>query len=306
VLRLDDRWVWDFWLARDGDDHHLFFLQADRALVDENRRHVAASIGHAVSSDLTTWEILPDALHPGAPGAWDDLATWTGSVVRHDGSWHLFYSAVGTADSSRVQRVGAAISDDLITWRRHGANPLIAADGRWYDRSVAADDEPWRDPWVFRPPGSADHLALITARASDGRGTIALARSADLAHWTVCPPLYTADAFGELEVPQIVSVDGRWFLVFSVPAHAHGGGGSAVFHVAGDGPTGPFAGRPEPFPAVVSGAELYAGRLVEHAEGSWWYLATRVRDGDGRFLGELSDPMPVRASRDGVLEICVP
>ena len=50
MLRLEDRWIWDFWLARDGADHHVFYLQADRALIDADRRHVAASIGHAVSN----------------------------------------------------------------------------------------------------------------------------------------------------------------------------------------------------------------------------------------------------------------
>ena len=33
-LRYDDRWVWDFWIAIDGPDVHLFHLQAPRALGD--------------------------------------------------------------------------------------------------------------------------------------------------------------------------------------------------------------------------------------------------------------------------------
>src|SRR4051812_23371389 len=34
VLRLDDQWVWDSWVADDGELYHLFFLQAPRALGD--------------------------------------------------------------------------------------------------------------------------------------------------------------------------------------------------------------------------------------------------------------------------------
>ena len=32
VLRLDDYWIWDSWIADDGDLYHLFFLQAPRSL----------------------------------------------------------------------------------------------------------------------------------------------------------------------------------------------------------------------------------------------------------------------------------
>ena len=79
-LRLPDKWVWDFWLARERDRHHVFFLQAPRSLGDAELRHRNASVGHAVSSDLRSWTVLPDAIRPGPAGAWDDVATWTGSV----------------------------------------------------------------------------------------------------------------------------------------------------------------------------------------------------------------------------------
>ena len=49
-----DCWVWDFWLADDGDAYHLFFLYASRALPHPDDRHLRASIGHAVSANLRT------------------------------------------------------------------------------------------------------------------------------------------------------------------------------------------------------------------------------------------------------------
>ena len=39
MLRLPGAWTWDFWLADDGERHHLFFLFASRALRDQHRRH---------------------------------------------------------------------------------------------------------------------------------------------------------------------------------------------------------------------------------------------------------------------------
>ena len=49
---LPGSWVWDFWFADDGEQYHLFFLYASRALHDPDARHYRASIGHAVSTDL--------------------------------------------------------------------------------------------------------------------------------------------------------------------------------------------------------------------------------------------------------------
>lgn len=62
ALRLGDHWVWDSWVADDGENYHLFFLRAARSLRDPARRHYRASIGHAVSPNLRTWRVLPDAL----------------------------------------------------------------------------------------------------------------------------------------------------------------------------------------------------------------------------------------------------
>lgn len=93
---LPDSWVWDFWLADDGDRYHLFFLYASKALKDPDARHYRASIGHAVSDDLVNWTRVVDALVRGDAPAFDELATWTGSVVRgDDGLWRMFYT--GTA-----------------------------------------------------------------------------------------------------------------------------------------------------------------------------------------------------------------
>jgi beta-fructofuranosidase len=99
VLRLPDAWVWDFWLAEDRTsdqtDRHIFYLKASRALHDPDRRHLRASIGHAVSTDLRAW---------------------TGSLLRGpDGSWYLFYTGVSIRGDALLQQIGLARSDDLVT-----------------------------------------------------------------------------------------------------------------------------------------------------------------------------------------------
>ena len=193
MLRVPDHWIWDSWIADDGDRYHLFFLKAPSALGDPDLRHTSARIGHATSLDLVDWEVHADALQPYHRG-FDDLALWTGSVARSDDVWRLYYTAINTEGRDvRDQRIGMAESDDLFTWRRAVDQPLVTPDPRWYrtldDESGAS--ETWRDPFVFR---AADgwHM-LITARSPHEPrlrdGVLAHARSDDMVHWELGPPL---------------------------------------------------------------------------------------------------------------------
>ncbi|MBW8732548.1 MAG: glycosyl hydrolase family 32, partial [Terrabacter sp.] len=193
MFTLPDSYVWDFWLADDGDQYHLFFLYASKALQDPNARHHRASVGHATSTDLTDWTRIEDALVRSDAPAFDDLATWTGSIVRaDDGTWHMFYTGATLTALGNVQSVGSATSDDLITWRKSAANPLVEADARWYELITDGNwhDEAFRDPFVFREKDGTWRM-LITARANTGptddRGVIGTATSTDLETWTLHP-----------------------------------------------------------------------------------------------------------------------
>ncbi len=210
MFSLPEAWVWDFWLVDDGQKYHLFFLYASRALGNPDHRHYRASVGHAISDDLTRWERVRDALVRSDAPAFDDLAIWTGSVVRHpDGNWIMFYTGATLTPAGNVQRIGSATSEDLLTWRRNPSNPLLQADPRWYE--TLADgmwpDEGFRDPWVFPDPeGNGWHM-LITARANhgpaDNRGVIGHAWSPDLQTWDLHPPLTDpGQGFAQLEVVQ--------------------------------------------------------------------------------------------------------
>ncbi|MET8980082.1 glycosyl hydrolase family 32 [Streptomyces sp. NPDC004539] len=303
MLRLPDHWVWDSWYAQDDEGrHHAFFLRASRALLDPDRRHRRAGVGHAVSGDLRSWDLAADALVAADEPAWDDLATWTGSVVRApDGRWHMYYTGVSRAEDGLVQRIGLAVSDDLHTWHRHGDKPLVEADPAWYER-LGPDgpgegtwyEEAWRDPWVFPDPAGEGWHMLITARAGHGpvagRGVVGHARSTDLLHWTVGPPLTAPHGFGHLEVPQVAVVDGHPLLLFCTNTpHPHGTE-NRLWTIPGASTTGPWditAATPVPCP------DLYAPRLVRAGDGPW-HLIGFVDERDGVFAGELSDPVPVR------------
>jgi beta-fructofuranosidase len=315
-LRLPDKWVWDFWLARDGDRHHVFFLQAPRSLVDPGRRHRNASIGHAMSNDLGNWTVLDDAILAGQPGTWDDLATWTGSVLQRAGRWHMLYTGTSYADDGLVQRIGLATSDDLMTWTKHPANPVLEADGRWYDLLDLTRwrDQSWRDPWLFVDEADGLVHVLITARSPegspDGAGVIAHARSDDFVAWEVLPPLTEPGDFAQVECPQLVEVDGRELILFSCLEEDHSAARRKRLGRAGATGTFTFSNvngvyRPSTCPIADPdgpAGPLYAGKVVEVEPSDWRFIGFHGA-GDRDFVGELSDPIPVRLGDDGELRV---
>lgn len=317
-LRLTDKWLWDFWLALDGPDYHLFYLQAPRSLGDERLRHWNASIGHAVSQDLAGWEVLPDALHPGNPesDAWDNYTTWTGSVIQHGGLWFMFYTGTNRSENGLVQRIGLAISEDLMYWKKLPANPVITCDPSWYELLDLEvwHDQAWRDPWIFKHPSRGDFHALITARANhgppDGRGVIGHARSDDLIQWEVCPPICTPGLFGHMEVPQLVEIGGQFYLFFSTTGEHLSSDWAeqmiflpiaTTYYIIGEGPLGPFVFPSEPCMLGDPHGRHYSGKLIKGPDGDWQFLAYRHLDARGQFVGELDDPMLIHIDINGHL-----
>lgn len=95
MLKLKDKWIWDFWFAQDGADWHIYFLQADRSLGDPELRHRNVSVGHAVSQDLKNWTQLGTCFVPSDGPAFDDFTTWTGSVLQAPDKERRFALAMG-------------------------------------------------------------------------------------------------------------------------------------------------------------------------------------------------------------------
>jgi len=318
MLVSETHWIWDSWVADDGEDYHLFHLQAPRSLGDPDLRHLAATVGHARSKDLVTWEVLPDALGP-TEGSWDDLSIWTGSTVRgDDGRWRMFYTATSSRGYGvRDQRIGLAESDDLVAWRKVGSEPLLTADPRWY-KTLPEDvtaSETWRDPQVFRDPDGDGWHMLVTARArthgQNDDGVLAHARSGDLRTWELGPPeCEPGHGFGQLEVAQVAQVDGRWVMVFTchpqemTAERRELSGDCCTWSVPGDGALGPWdIGLARPF---VAEPDLFAAPLVRRRDGSWALIGFRNTEPAGVLSFEITDPIPVGLDSHGTLRALDP
>ncbi len=313
--------LWDFWFAPKQADEpfHLYHLQAPRSLPDPHQRHFIAEIGHAISDDLVNWRRVGTAIQRGEPGSWDDRAIWTGCTIFHDGLYFLFYTALSSTDSGRAQRIGVATSVDQIEWSKHEANPLLTADPRWYETVDVNPqaDEAFRDPFVYVDPGKGCWFMLFCARGrsgpSDERGVIGLATSTDLFTWEALPPIHDMGEFGQLEVPQLVQIGERWYLVFCTGQHSRRrllrtgerGEWFGTHYLIADSPYGPFllAGD-DPLVGDKPGS-YYAGRIETGLGDRPLFFAWRQYDDDGNFVGGLSNPASVVVDDDGRLKVDV-
>ena len=162
----------------------------------------------------------------------------------------------------------------------------------------------WRDPWVLPDPDGDGWHMLITARVPTGdpsqRGVIGHARSHDLFGWSIEPPLTEPAGFRWLEVPQVAVVDDQPLLLFScvpqdaVPQRRPAALVGGVWAAPAASVLGPFdmaAARPFADPS------LYAGRLIGDVAGGWSLMGFRDFD-NGRFHGELTDPISVRYDQE--------
>jgi beta-fructofuranosidase len=274
---------------------HLFYLSSPTGTRDYPER-VRTTWQHAVSDDLQGWRQLPPALEPGPEGSYDAGGIWTGSVVEKDGTFHLFYTA-HDPDSQHPQTICVATSNDLVSFERSRVNPLLLP-------TAGCEDVDWRDPYVFFNETEHTWWMLIAARRAAGprwsRGCIMLATSPDLVTWTVEEqPLYDpGDTFCP-ECPELWTLDGRWYLVYSRFSEEVG----TVYRVA-DSPRGPFR---MPRGDHLGGRRWYAAKSAPWGSGraffGWVHDAVARPDGGRRWLwgGDFALPRLVTAAPDGRL-----
>ncbi len=157
---------------------------------------------------------------------------------------------------------------------------------------------------------------VFTTRRSTGarlgRGTIGRAVSGDLTNWSLLPNNYDGEEFGQLEVLQIFQLAGRWYCLFSTigattnPEYLRDRGVpplSGTHYLVGDTPFGPWRLIEDQFLVGNEAWSMYAGRVVIQPDGVPVFLGFVNLDGDGNFVGGLSNPIPVAVLEDGRLRV---
>lgn len=317
MFTIKDKWVWDFWFAQENDVWHMFYLMASKSLGDPELRHWNVSIGHAVSKNLIDWEDLGKCFEPSLGPSWDDNTTWTGSVVRNGSDWHLFYTGTSKVEDGKKQRIGHAICKNLHDWIRVGDGLALDLDpnhyeeytpGWWHDRAM-------RDPYVIKNPYENGWLMYYTARVSGTKetnegGAIGLAKSSNLYDWQHQPPAFTG-GFGQLEVPQILEIDGNWYCLFTTMKDHWSEdykianpqqGVTGTHYLIGKSPLGPWTIAPGKFLDGQDPCRRYSGKILDYG-GEYQFISFLDRDERNRFVGEISDPIPVSITKEGLLKL---
>lgn len=137
--------------------------------------------GHASSRDLVHWQHLPVALMP-TPGGPDEAGVWSGCALDWDGKPAVMYTG-WTGPGEHVCL--ATGSDDLLSWEKHPANPVIA------EPPPGLETLGFRDPCVWR---ENDRWMMTLGSGFRGiGGAVLLYSSADLIHWEYVGPLIVGD-----------------------------------------------------------------------------------------------------------------
>lgn len=196
-----DGWMNDpkpfFW----NGEWHLFFQH-----VPGDPNFGLSHWGHAVSRDLARWEMLPVALTP-TRGSIDAAGCWTGSVIRGQDKFYLFYTAVSQL-RPLLQMQAMATSDDLIHWKK-SQQPIIAEPPPGFG-------ECFRDPQVWRE--NDQYIMLIGSEQLNGAGGAALLyQSRDLVNWRYMHPLFlgTPQTGFDFECPDFFPLGDRYAFISS-------------------------------------------------------------------------------------------
>ena len=251
--------------------------------------------GHVRSKDLVKWEHCPIAIMP-TPGSYDGAGCWSGSVVIHNGVPTMMYSGVADmtlwsigddippSDRQRIPQgyydeflleidqetqCIATSSDNLQTWDKHAANPVIPAIPEGLDLIG------FRDPFLWKEDDGRWYMLLGSGIKGVG-GVALLYRSADLIEWEYLNPLYIGDPAESginWECPNFLDLGAKHMLVVS----PHG----RPMYWLGD-----YAGHrfsPDATPRRLDwGDVFYAPNSLRDPNGRWlmwgWVREARPRD----------------------------
>lgn len=316
----NDKFIWDAWYAWEGENLHAFYLQANRHECnhDPEARHNLASVGHAVRNG-NGWHEIGTTFAKSE--RWDDVAIWTGCVVRAANEYLLFYTARNSreapldtpSEQQRPQHIGLATSQDLHHWERLPQSieaPIIPNPGQRF----GLDGVAWRDPYIVRVGDK--FYAFLCARLEQETecGVVAYVTSDDLLHWSNEPQFIQCPReFYQMEVPQVFwrpsGAGQRCYLIFCAQEKDCSEARRAKNLACETGtyylPSDELPLDYEGIPAFTESARLlmpnlYAGKLLKpEGDEAPMLLGFVWADEAGNFVGGITDPVRVRFAEDG-------
>lgn len=275
------RHVWDFWYYFEPETaiFHLFYLNAERALVSEDKHHFGSQVGYATTKDFETIDWVSDLVLGADPHGWDNTSIWSGDVIKINGGFLMFYTSRNQdTDDGLTQNIGIAFTHHIQTFDRWFRIPTIRIKPELpYELHHVPGDNTihaWRDPFLFCDRGQIYMLlaAKDPSQPLGKKGTVALlkAKNNSFEQWEYLAPIYQPGCYSEIEVPQLYrSGDEDYALVYSswakydfAPSTNHSGGmqgtsSNSFFNFASK--------NPEIYLPETS--NLYACRVIPELDG---------------------------------------
>ncbi len=215
VLRIENHYINDHCIVESGGRFHAFYIlgEVGKGCYTPGNEIV---IGHSVSEDLVSWSHLSPALTVDPERPWEAAHIFAPYVIEVSGRFYMFYSSDNV---HAAQYINLAISDDLYTWVRHTANPVLTPPG-WalWDADMPCS---CRDPHVIRR-GRSGFLLYYVADLPENpeQSCIAVARSKDLINWENSAPVLARrpsvlEAFVcKTESPCVIERKGLYYLFY--------------------------------------------------------------------------------------------
>jgi beta-fructofuranosidase len=148
---------------------------------------------HFTSTDLVVWnEHKPAMVGRGIA---------TGTVVRHDNKFYMFYT------DAEPQTIRLVISENPWYFDFSKSVLIAEADGKVY----TLEKEKFRDCYVFYYEKENLWWMLVEA-TSQGKVAVGLFKSEDLLNWTQQDPIFMDPLRGHGSCPQLIEKEGRWYL----------------------------------------------------------------------------------------------
>lgn len=192
--------------------YHLFHL------VLPNHDYIA----HATSKDGMNWKRVKNAIFTGDPGEWDDDMLWTMHVNYNKSlsMFEMYYTGLHRSENGLVQRIGRAVSKDLLIWTKENRLnlPLTPEDSLY--ETPGKSKRQWisfRDPFLYREKNK--EWLLICARTKNGvinrRGCVGLVSITEKKFQQVSP-LFFPRVYDDVECPCVVKIWDTYYLIGSI------------------------------------------------------------------------------------------
>lgn len=221
--------------------------------------------GHAISTNLITWEHLPIALYPDSMGY-----IFSGSAIVDERNASGLQTgntppliAFFTYDKQGFETQALAYSNDSgHTWQKYDKNPVIGNPG----------EKDFRDPKVFYDAGNGKYILSLAVK-----DRIEFYRSENLLNWEKSGEFgreYGSHG-GVWECPDLFPLtdpetgDSKWILIVSInPGGPNGGSGTQYFIGNFNGSSFLCEDTPETVRWVDYGPDNYAGVTWNNTPGN--------------------------------------